>query len=281
MEDIFLPSKVEFKEDEKDKNRAVLTVEPCHPGYGTTLGNALRRVMLSSLPGAAVTAVKIKGVSHEFSTLPGVKEDVVEIILNLKKLRLKILVGEEPVILVLKAKGEKKVKAKDIEKNPVVEIANPDLEIATLTSKEAELEMKIWAEKGRGYVPSEERRTENLELDVIAVDSIFTPIKKVGLQVEDVRVGERTDYDKLILDIETDGTLTPFEAVEQAAKILIEQFSLFVEPKKEKVEEIKELAEEITEEIEEVKEEKEKVSTEESEAPMDKKKRGRPKKAKA
>lgn len=279
MEDIFLPSKVEFKEDEKDKNRVVLTVEPCHPGYGTTLGNALRRVMLSSLPGAAVTAVKIKGVSHEFSTLPGVKEDVVEIILNLKKLRLKILVGEEPVILVLKVKGEKKVKAKDIEKNPVVEIANPDLEIATLTSKEAELEMKIWVEKGRGYVPTEERKLENLELDVIAVDSIFTPIKKVGLQVENVRVGERTDYDKLILDIETDGTLTPSGAVEQAAKILIKQFSLFVEPKKEKVEEIKELAEEITEEIEEVKEEKEKVSTE-SEAPIDKKKRGRPKKAK-
>lgn len=279
MEDIFLPSKVEFKEDEKDKNRAVLTVEPCHPGYGTTLGNALRRVMLSSLPGAAVTAVRIKGVSHEFSTLPGVKEDVVEIILNLKKLRLKILVGEEPVILVLKVKGEKKVKAKDIEKNPVVEIANPDLEIATLTSKEAELEMKIWAEKGRGYVPTEERKLENLELDVIAVDSIFTPIKKVGLQVENVRVGERTDYDKLILDIETDGTLTPSGAVEQAAKILIKQFSLFMELKKEKVEEIKELAEEITEEIEEVKEEKEKVSTE-SEAPIDKKKRGRPKKAK-
>lgn len=276
MESIILPSKIEFVK-QKEKNRAILTVEPCYPGYGHTLGNALRRILLSSLSGAAVTAVKIKGVVHEFSTISGIREDVLEIVLNLKNLRLKIFV-DEPVILNLKAKGEKKVKAKDIEKNPAVEIVNPDLEIATLTDKKAELEMQIWVRKGRGYVPVEERKKEDLELGVIAIDSIFTPIKKVGLQIENVRVGQRTDYDKLILDIETDGTLTPQEAVSQAAKLLIEQFSLFIESER-KSEENK-LSEESKKEVKEIKEEPEEepVKAEETKKEEKPKKRGRPKK---
>jgi DNA-directed RNA polymerase subunit alpha len=252
MEPILLPSKIQFTPDKKEKNKAILTVEPCFPGYGTTLGNALRRMMLSSLSGAAVTAVKIKDVTHEFSTIPGIKEDVLEIILNLKKLRLKVF-SNQLVILNLKAKGEKKVKAEDIEKNPEVEIINLDLEIANLTDKKASLEMRIWVERGRGYLPVEERKQKNQELGVIAIDSIFTPIKNIGLRIENVRVGQRTDYDKLILDIETDGTLSPQEAVSQAAELLIKQFSLFIKPK-EKVSEVSKLSEESKKKVEKTKE---------------------------
>ena len=292
MKSIILPSQIQFTPDEKNKNKAILIVEPLYPAYGITLGNALRRILLSSLLGAAVTAVKIKDVNHEFSTIPGIKEDTLELILNLKNLHLKIF-SDLPVILNLKAKGEKKIKAGDIERNPEVEIVNPELEIANLTDKKAKIEMQIWAEKGRGYLPVEERKEKNKELGVMFIDSIFTPIKNVGLQVENVRVGQRTDYDKLILDIETNGTLTPQEAVSQASEILIEQLGLFIEKKKEeaKVEEFKEEAkvEEFKEEakVEEFKEEKEETKEEikaekiekvkEEEKP--KKKRGRPKKA--
>jgi len=224
MEDILLPSKIEIVPGERD-NESVLVMEPFFHGYGHTVGNALRRVLLSSLQGAAVTAVKIKGGSHEFQALPNVKEDVLEIILNLKQLRLKVF-SDEPVKLTLHAKGEKKVTGKDIEANSDVEVANPGLHIATLTDKSAELEMEITVAKGRGYVPTEERGKDRGELGTIAVDALYSPIRSVGYRVEDVRVGQITNYDKLTLTIETDGTVDADEAIRQSAKILIDHFAL-------------------------------------------------------
>lgn len=221
MEKISLPTKVDIRED--SKNHGVIIIEPCYPGYGITIGNALRRVMLSSLPGAAITCFKIKGVDHEFSTIKGIKEDAVEIVMNLKKINLKVF-AEEPVELALKAKGIKEVKAGDIDKNSAVEIVNKDLVICALTEKTSDLEMKIWAEKGLGYIPVEERKGEKPEIGVIHVDAIYTPAQKIGLIREHVRVGDRTDYDKLTLDVETDGTITVKEALKQAAEILVEQF---------------------------------------------------------
>ncbi len=222
MENIPLPSKIEIRPGQK-QNEEIISIQPCHPGYGTTLGNALRRVMLSSLPGAAVTAFKIKGVSHEFSTVPYVKEDIVEISLNLKQLRLKVY-SEEPVRLELKAKGEKTVTAKDIKTTSDVEIINPDLVIATLTNKEAELEMEIVATQGRGYIPTETREKEDLETNMIMIDSIFTPVKNVGFNLENIRVGQMTNYENLILTIETDGSISPQEALSQATQVLINHF---------------------------------------------------------
>lgn len=224
MEDILLPSKIEIRSGERE-NESVLVMEPFFHGYGHTVGNALRRVLLSSLTGAAVTAVKIKGASHEFQAIPDVKEDVLEIILNLKQLRMKVF-SDEPVKLRLHAKGEKKVTAKDIEKNSDVEIMSGSLHIATLTSKDADLEMEITVAKGRGYVPTEERGKDRGELGVIAVDALYSPIRSVGYKVEDVRVGQITNYDKLTLTIETDGTVDAEEAIRQSAKILIDHFAL-------------------------------------------------------
>lgn len=224
MEDILLPSKIEIRPGERE-HESVLVMEPFFHGYGHTVGNALRRVLLSSLTGAAVTAVKIKGASHEFQAIPDVKEDVLEIILNLKQLRMKVF-SDEPVKLRLYAKGEKKVTAKDIEKNSDVEIMSGGLHIATLTSKDAELEMEITVAKGRGYVPTEERGKDRGELGVIAVDALYSPIRSVGYKVEDVRVGQITNYDKLTLTIETDGTVDAEEAIRQSAKILIDHFAL-------------------------------------------------------
>lgn len=225
MEDILLPSKIEIVPGE-DARKATLVVEPCFHGYGTTLGNALRRVMLSSLPGAAVVAAKIKGVQHEFSPSDGVKEDVLEVMLNLKALRLRLFT-DEPVRLTLKAKGDGEVTAGDIEKSSEVEIVNPDLHIATLTDKKAELEMEIFVQKGRGYLPVEERSKDKLELGMIAVDAVFSPVRDVGYKVENVRVGQITNFDKLVMNIETDGTITPAEAVDQSVKILVDHFALF------------------------------------------------------
>jgi DNA-directed RNA polymerase subunit alpha len=225
MEDILLPSKIEITPGE-DARKATLTVEPCFHGYGTTLGNALRRVMLSSLPGAAVTAAKIKGVQHEFSPSDGVKEDVLEVMLNLKALRLRVF-SDEPVRLSLKVKGEREVTAADIEKTSEVEIVNPDLHIATLTDKKAELEMEIFVSKGRGYLPVEERSSDKLELGMMAVDAVFSPVRDVGYKVENVRVGQITNFDKLVMTIETDGTIAPEDAVDQSVKILLDHFALF------------------------------------------------------
>lgn len=229
MQNIDIPKKFEVLPGE-DPQKASIVIEPCYPGYGTTLGNALRRVLLSSLPGAAVTSVKIKNAPHEFSTLEHVKEDILEIILNLKQLRLKIF-SEEPVKLNLKVKGEKEVKAGDIEKNAQVEIVNADLVIATLNDKNTELEMEISVARGRGYVPTEARdQKEKLETGNIAIDSIFSPIKNVSLDISNVRVGQMTNWEKLVLNLETDGSITPEDAITQAAKLLADHFDFILNP---------------------------------------------------
>jgi DNA-directed RNA polymerase subunit alpha len=226
MENLILPTKIEIKEGESP-NEGILTVEPCHHGYGTMLGNSLRRVLLSSLPGAAVTAVKIKGVQHEFSTIPNVKEDVLEIILNLKLLRLKIY-SDETLRLKLNVKGIKDVKAKDISAPADIEIANPDLHIATLTSKDAELDMEIFVNRGRGYVPTEEREKTGAEIGVIAVDALYNPVRNVGFRVEPVRLGQITNYDRLILTVETDGSVSPLESIVQSVKVLLDYHNLIL-----------------------------------------------------
>ncbi|MEK7178525.1 MAG: DNA-directed RNA polymerase subunit alpha [Patescibacteria group bacterium] len=225
-------------------HRAILEIEELYPGYGLTIGNTLRRVMLSSLTGAAITSIKIKDVNHEFSTLSGVLEDVVEIILNLKQVRFKVY-SDEPQTVTLKARGEKKVLAKDIKTVSQVEIINPDAHIATLTSKNASLEMEIRVEKGLGYSAIESRKREKQEIGTIAVDAIFTPIKMINFEVEDMRVGDKTNYNRLRFDIETDGTITPAEALTNAANLLIEHFKIVTAPiikksKAEKKEEEKE-----------------------------------------
>lgn len=206
-------------------NKYSLTLEPLYPGYGVTIGNTMRRVLLSSMPGAAVTAVKIKFADHEFSTIPNVKEDVIQIILNLKQLRVKSFSGE-PVRLVLKEKGEKVVTAASFKETDQVQIVNKDLHIATLDNKNSDLEMEIVVEQGRGYLPVEARENYKPEIGMIAVDAIFTPIKSVHFDVSNVRVGQLTNYDKLELVMETDGTLTGQEAGDIAAHILVDHFTM-------------------------------------------------------
>lgn len=225
----------------------------CYPGYGTTLGNALRRVLLSSLEGAAVTAVKIKGVSHEFSTIDGVMEDAVQLILNLKKIRFKMH-GDETMKVVLKSKGEGKVTAGDIKCPSGIEVVNTDLVIATVTDKKTELEMELEVSKGLGYVPIEQQEREEKEIGVIAIDAVYTPMKRVNYEIENMRVGKRTDYNKITLEIVTDGSITPEEAFAKSVQILVNQFSTLVELEKavEKVEaveaEVEEVAEVVAEE---------------------------------
>ncbi|RMD50574.1 DNA-directed RNA polymerase subunit alpha [Candidatus Parcubacteria bacterium] len=223
MENILLPSKMTFSPGSQE-NESILIIEPLYHGYGTTVGNALRRVLLSSLEGAAVTAMKIQGVQHEFSAIKGVKEDGLEIVLNLKKIRMRVY-SNEPVVLHLEANGKKEVTAGDFEANADVEIINKDLKIATLTSDDAKLNMDITVQKGRGYWPTEERDTTGADIGTIAIDAIFSPILSVGLKVEDTRVGEITNYDKLIMNIVTDGTITAEDAVKQATKIIQSQFN--------------------------------------------------------
>jgi len=224
MENISLPNKISFEELGGNKYRVVM--EPLYPGYGMTVGNSMRRILLSSLPGAAVTSVKIKGVDHEFSTVPNVKEDVVEIILNLKQMRIKVF-SDHPVKLELKAKGEKIVTAGDFKKNSDVEIVNPSLHIATLDNKSADLEMEVVVGTGRGYVPVEMRENEKMEIGTIAIDAIYTPMKNVNFQVQSVRVGQITNYDQLTITLETDGTVNGKDAIETSAKILLDHYKLF------------------------------------------------------
>lgn len=223
MESLPLPSTIDIQKG-RNEHEAIISIQPCHPGYGTTLGNALRRVILASLPGAAVTAFKIKGVSHEFSAVDHVLEDVVQIALNLKQLRLKVH-SAEPVHLELKAKGEKKVTGKDIKPSADVEIANPELVIATLTDKNAEFELELVVSQGRGYVTTENQEKEGLEVGMIAIDSIYTPARNVGFKVENVRVGQMTNFENLILTVETDGTITPQTALNRATEILLDHFN--------------------------------------------------------
>ena len=212
-----------------DENGAYgkFVVEPLERGYGTTLGNAMRRILLSSLPGAAVTSVKIDGILHEFSTIPGVKEDVTEIILNLKQLSIRLNGEEDTKRVIINEVGPKEVTAADIVGDADLEIFNKDLHIATL-EENASLVMEMNVSKGRGYVSADQNKTENTPISVIPIDSIYTPVKKVNFTVEDTRVGQVTNFDKLILEIWTDGSITPEEGVSIGAKIMHEHLNLFI-----------------------------------------------------
>ncbi|MFA6194192.1 MAG: DNA-directed RNA polymerase subunit alpha [Patescibacteria group bacterium] len=257
MQNIALPKKIEFKAG-KDVHEGIVTVEPLFPGYGMTLGNSLRRVLLSSLPGAAVIGAKIKGASHEFMALPHVKEDVLEILLNLKQLRLKTFTEEE-VRLDLKVKGKKTVKASDITKNSEVEIKNPELVIAHITDEAGSLDIEITVQEGRGYKMSENVKKDTREIGYIEIDSVFSPVTLVSISVENTRVGKMTNWDKLVLDIKTDGTITAENAFNEAVKILVDQYSSFLAisgQKEEKTVAAPEAIAEETEEVEEAKEEK-------------------------
>ncbi|MDD3487137.1 MAG: DNA-directed RNA polymerase subunit alpha [Candidatus Moranbacteria bacterium] len=222
MQKVSLP--IAPKYTDLGNNIGKIEIDGCYPGYGTTLGNSLRRVLLSSLPGAAAVSVKIKGVSHEFSAIPNVLEDVIQIILNLKKVRF-VSHEDEPVKLTLKEKGEKKITAAQIQCPSSVEIINKDAEIATITDKKGELEMEIEVQKGLGYVPVEQQEREKKEIGLIAIDAVFTPVRRVNYGVENTRVGKRTDYDKIILEVETDGSISPEEAYLKAVEIVIDQYA--------------------------------------------------------
>ncbi len=215
----------EIKKVKEVKNQATFVIEPLYSGYGMTLGNALRRVILSSLGGAAITAVKADQVSHEFSTIPGVREDMVEIILNLKKLRFKVF-SDEPQILYLAKSGKGTVSGADIKSSADAELVNPEQYIATLDDAKAKLSLELKIEKGRGYVPVESREEEKLEVGMIAVDAIYSPVLRVRYNIENTRVGQVTDLDRLIMEIETDGTITPEEAITQAASLLVDHFAV-------------------------------------------------------
>src|SRR5581483_10980293 len=217
--------------EEVDENRGVFMIEPLDRGFGYTFGNSLRRVLLSSLEGAAVTSVKIEGVAHEFTTLPGVREDVTDIILNLKNLICR-LHGESPEIEVrLQKRGSGPVTAADIQAPADLEILNPELEIAHL-SERGKLELTMTIGRGRGYVPAELNRGPEHTIGVIPIDSIFSPVRRVSYDVETARVGQRTDYDKLVLDVTTDGSIDPREAIAQGAEILIRQLAIFTDIEK-------------------------------------------------
>jgi DNA-directed RNA polymerase subunit alpha len=233
-----IPLPSQPKISEKKGHSAIFEIEGLYPGYGVTVGNSLRRVLLSSLTGSAVTQVKIKGVQHEFSTIPNVLEDVVNILLNLKQLRFKLF-GEESQKAVLSVKGEKTVKGSDFKLPSQLEIANGDNHVATLTTKNAELEIELLIEKGMGYEPSETRKKGKLEIGTIALDAIFTPVRKISYRVENMRVGDRTDFDRLIFELETDGTVAPEVAFSEASNILVQHFALLEETfkKSEEVEE--------------------------------------------
>ncbi len=227
----FQKPRIEIAEISEDKKYGKFVVEPLERGYGTTLGNSLRRIMLSSLPGAAVSQVKIDGVLHEFSSIPGVKEDVTEIIMNIKNLAIRNNSStNEPKVAYIEFEGEGVVTAADIQVDSDIQILNPDLVIANLNGgADSKLYMELTITKGRGYVSSDKNKTEDIPIGVIAVDSIYTPVERVNLSIENTRVGQITDYDKLTLDVYTNGTLEPDEAVSLAAKVLSEHLSLFID----------------------------------------------------
>ncbi len=218
-----LSESLSLKKVSEKNNIGVFVVDGLYTGYGLTFGNAIRRVLLSSLPGAAITQIKIKGVDHEFSTLPGMMEDIIEFSLNLKKIRFKLFT-DEPQTLSLKIKGEKEVTAGDIKATNFIEVVNSDLHLATLTKKTAELDMELTVEKGIGYVPAERRQVERLSIGTIILDAIFSPVRRVDFDIENTRVGERTDFNKINLEIETDGTITPSQALHKAISILKDHF---------------------------------------------------------
>ena len=221
-----LPEKI--KVVSKVGSKAVFEIAPLMPGYGATIANPLRRILLSSMKGAAVTSIKIKGVEHEFSTIPGVLEDVIEIILNVKKLRFKVI-GDGPVKITVEAKGEKSVVGQDITLTSDIELINSDQHIATLTDKKSVFSMELEVEKGTGYVPVEQQRKEKLPIGVIAIDAIFSPVKMVNFSIEEMRVGQRIDYNKVIMEVETDGSIEPEQALKNAAEIIADHFKIVAE----------------------------------------------------
>lgn len=226
----FEKPKIEIAHISDDNKYGRFVVEPLERGYGTTLGNSLRRIMLSSLPGAAVSHVKIDGVVHEFSAIPGVKEDVTEIVMNIKSLSIKnTSETSEPKVAYIEFEGEGVVTAADIQADSDIEILNPDQIIATLSGADSKLYMELTITKGRGYVSSDKNKKEDLPIGVIPVDSIYTPVERVNLAVENTRVGQITDFDKLTLDVYTNGTLAPDDAISLAAKVLSEHLSLFID----------------------------------------------------
>ena len=226
----FEKPKIEIVETSDDNKYGKFVIEPLERGYGITLGNSLRRIMLSSLPGTAVSHVKIKGVLHEFSSIPGVKEDVTEIIMNIKNVVIKNNSDTfEPKQAYIDVVGERVVKAGDIQVDGDIEIVNPDLVIANLSGPDAKLEMELTIANGRGYVSLDKNKEADAPIDVIAIDSIFTPVERVNLTVQNTRVGQVTDYDKLTLDVYTNGALAPDEAVSLAANLLVEHLKLFVD----------------------------------------------------
>jgi DNA-directed RNA polymerase subunit alpha len=227
----FQKPKIEIATISEDNKYGRFVIEPLERGYGTTLGNSLRRIMLSSLPGAAVSQVKIDGVLHEFSSISGIKEDVTEIIMNIKNLAIKNNSDtNEPKMAYIEFEGEGVIKASDIQTDSDIEIINPDLVIATLNGgADCKLFMELTISRGRGYVSSDKNKSDDLPVGVISVDSIFTPVERVNMAVENTRVGQVTDYDKLTLDVFTNGTLAPDEAISLAAKVLSEHLSLFID----------------------------------------------------
>ena len=248
----FEKPKIEIVEISDDNKYGKFVVEPLERGYGTTLGNSLRRIMLSSLPGTAVTHVKIKGVLHEFSSIPGVKEDVTEIVMNIKSLVIKNnSLTNEPKQAYIDVAGDCVVRASDIQVDPDIEIINPDLVIANLSGPDARLEMELTIGNGRGYVGSDKNKEADAPIDVIAIDSIYTPVERVNLTVQNTRVGQVTDYDKLTLDVFTNGAIAPDEAVSLAARVLVEHLNLFVD--------LSENAKSVDVMVESVTDEKEKV----------------------
>ena len=229
---IVLPSKPKIVSETQFSG--AYEIDGLYPGYGHTLGNSLRRIILSSLPGSAVTSVKIAGISHEFSVIPGIKEDAITILLNLKKMRLRV-VSDEAQILSLKVKGVKQVTAADIKVTGGVEIMNPELVIANLTDKSADLDMEITVEKGLGFVSKEDLQKNRVDIGHISLDAIFTPIRRASYEVENMRVGDRTDFNRLKMFIETDGTITPKEALEKSIETMIHQLKAIVGFKEEDV----------------------------------------------
>ena len=248
----FEKPKIEIVEISDDNKYGKFVVEPLERGYGTTLGNSLRRIMLSSLPGTAVAHVKIKGVLHEFSSIPGVKEDVTEIVMNIKSLVIKNnSLTNEPKQAYIDVAGDCVVRASDIHVDGDIEIINPDLVIANLSGPDARLEMELTIGNGRGYVGSDKNKEADAPIDVIAIDSIYTPVERVNLTVQNTRVGQVTDYDKLTLDVFTNGAIAPDEAVSLAARVLVEHLNLFVD--------LSENAKSVDVMVESVTDEKEKV----------------------
>ncbi len=222
---VALPSKPRVVSEEEF--RGIYEIDGLYPGYGHTLGNSLRRIILSSLPGAAITQVKIDGIEHEFSTISGVKEDIITVLLNLKRIRL-ALHSDEPEVMTLKASGDKLFTAGDIEAPTQIEVLNPDQPIAELTTKSATLNVEMTVEPGLGYVAREVHQKDKVEIGTIAIDAVFTPIRRVNYEVENMRVGDRTDYNRLRIFIETDGTVTPRGALEKAVEIMVHQLKAII-----------------------------------------------------